>query len=153
MSGMTVRYCSTCKTLKPLGHEEAEHEPTLWDKVTDEHAELMGEPVEHFDRTEAATARDQGMARAEAAAGDAWKDRWRGAIGDLAERGEPFTADDVRALVGEPDDHRNAAGALFRGMAAQGVIRHVGYRKSARTVLHSHPIAVWVGNGHQASAG
>lgn len=86
-----------------------------------------------------------GMGLARDAASDAWKDRWNQAIAALARTGEEFTADDVRKIAGAPTDHENAAGALFNGAARRGLIRRVGYRKSARDVLHAHPIAVWKG--------
>lgn len=86
-----------------------------------------------------------GMLLAEAAASPDWRERWSGAIAALASRGEAFTADQVREIAGEPDDHPNAAGALFHRAARSGLIRRVGYRKSARDVLHAHPIALWEG--------
>ena len=86
-----------------------------------------------------------GMAQADAAAAPEWKERWDKAIVLLAIGGEEFTADDVREIAGAPDDHPNAAGARFQSAARKGLIRHAGYRKSSREVLHAHPIAVWVG--------
>lgn len=86
-----------------------------------------------------------GMTLADQAASDDWKDRWDAAIVALAAMGEEFCADDVREIAGPPTDHPNACGARFQAAARSGLIRPVGYRKSARDVLHAHPIALWVG--------
>lgn len=88
---------------------------------------------------------DKGMALANGAASPEWKRKWDAAIRDLARAGEPFTADDVRDRAGEPTDHPNACGARFNAAARSGLIERVGYRKSARPILHSHPIALWQG--------
>jgi hypothetical protein len=89
----------------------------------------------------------EGMALAEAAASEDWQDRWDEAIRLLAGSGREFTADDVREVAGPPTDHPNAAGSRFHTAAMAGLIRRVGYRKSARDVLRAHPIAVWTGTG------
>ena len=88
--------------------------------------------------------KERGMAEAEVAA-DEWKHAWEQAIALLASIGDPFTSDDVRAIAGEPWDHPNACGSLFHKAARAGVIRAIGYRKSERARLHSHPLTLWVG--------
>lgn len=93
----------------------------------------------------AETLKADGMDRAEQAADDGWKHNWRQAIALLAALGEPFTSDDVRGIAGEPWNHPNACGALFNGAARDGLIRQVGYRKSERARLHSHPLTLWQG--------
>jgi len=98
-----------------------------------------------FDAAEAERRRDEGMALAEEAADVDWKDAWRQTIRLLAAIGDPFCSDDVRAIAGDPWDHPNAAGSLFNSAAREGIIRHVGYRRSDRAALHRHPVALWVG--------
>lgn len=86
-----------------------------------------------------------GMTLADNAASPDWKARWDAAIVELAATGRTFCADDVREIAGAPTDHPNAAGARFQAARRAGLIRHAGYRKSARDVLHAHPIALWIG--------
>lgn len=92
-----------------------------------------------------------GMARADEAADPEWRARVDQAIGALAtardEHGEPlrFTAEDVRAIAGDPPGHPNAMGARFNAAARRGQIRKVAYRLATRPSLHCHPISVWVG--------
>lgn len=51
----------------------------------------------------------------------------REAFGALLDRGEPFTADDVRRLAGDPEAHHpNYISALFAQAAQRGRIRQVG---------------------------
>jgi hypothetical protein len=98
-----------------------------------------------FDILEAEYRRDIGMALAEEAADIDWKDAWRQTIALLAAIGDPFCSDDVRAIAGDPWDHPNAAGAIMRRAATEGLIELIGYRKSERPALHSHPIGLWRG--------
>lgn len=88
--------------------------------------------------------KQHGMEQAEVAA-DEWKLLWEQAIRVLASIGDPFTSDDVRAIAGEPWDHPNACGSLFHKAARAGIIRAIGYRKSERARLHSHPLTLWIG--------
>jgi len=89
--------------------------------------------------------KEVGMARADDAADQAWREAFDRAIGVLAARGEPFTATDVRDIVGDPPSHPNAAGARFNSAARHGVIEQIGYVKSTRPSLHSHPVCLWRG--------
>ena len=71
------------------------------------------------------------------------------ALLDLAEGGEPFTADDVIAKVGLPDagtNRNNAVGAVFSAAARQGLIVRVGYRNTRRVVGHARVVSIWAGN-------
>jgi hypothetical protein len=90
-------------------------------------------------------AKFDGMTLADLAASVDWKRRWDMAIRYLALRGEPFTTDEIRQIAGPPEDHPNAAGARLNSAARAGVIRSIGYAKSKRDVLHSHPLTLWVG--------
>ncbi|MGH2595798.1 MAG: hypothetical protein ACRDH7_07520 [Actinomycetota bacterium] len=84
------------------------------------------------------------MEAAEISAGE-WRQTWEQAIRLLASIGDPFTSDDVRAIAGDPWDHPNACGSLFNRAARAGVIERIGYRKSERPRLHSHPLTLWRG--------
>lgn len=88
--------------------------------------------------------KSEGMAQADSAEPDFWKDRADAAIKALAAEGRDFTAEDVRHLAGSPT-HPNAFGSRFLSAARRGIIRKVGYRNSNRPSLHAHPIAVWSG--------
>jgi hypothetical protein len=92
-----------------------------------------------------AARKQAGMARADEHADAEWKARVDEAIEDLAATGERFTAEDVRAIAGDPPDHPNAMGARFNAAARRRLIRKVGYQLSNRASLHRHPIAVWEG--------
>lgn len=92
-----------------------------------------------------------GMARADAAAEVAWRERVDDAIRLLAAGGGEFTADDVREMTGAPPSHPNAMGARFFHAAKVGVIRSVGFKKSERASLHAHHIRVWTGTRPEAA--
>jgi hypothetical protein len=86
-----------------------------------------------------------GTTRADLAADPDWKATADAAIDQLAATGQPFTADDVRAL-GVPDpDSRKAWGARFLSASRAGRIIRVGYVPSKRPSVHAHPIAQWRG--------
>lgn len=89
--------------------------------------------------------KEQGIAVANANAKQDWVRAADQAIDQLAATGQPFTADDVRAL-GIPDpESPKAWGARFNTAARTGRIRRVGYVPSRRPSVHAHPIAQWVG--------
>jgi D-arabinose 1-dehydrogenase-like Zn-dependent alcohol dehydrogenase len=85
-----------------------------------------------------------GMAQADAAEHEAWKTKADAAIDQLAKSGKDFTAEDVRAIAGDPS-RPNAFGARIQAAKRDGTIVRVGYRASQRASLHAHPIAVWRG--------
>jgi alpha/beta superfamily hydrolase len=93
--------------------------------------------------------RDQGQARALTAA-EEWAEAARACIEWLADQGQPFTSEDVVALIGLPDpsatgsNRNNAVGAVIAGAARRGVIRRVGYRNANRELLHAAVVAEWV---------
>ena len=88
--------------------------------------------------------RDEGMARADAAADPEWKDAaWR-AIVALANAGSDFTADDVWAKVGFAPAEPRALGPLLSRAQKAGMIRATAERRhSGRPERHSSPITVW----------
>lgn len=91
--------------------------------------------------------RDEGVARADQAADDAWKAEVDRVIRRLAARGAPFTSDDVRAAgVPEPASHK-AWGGRYTALAKAGVIRAVGWQTSSNPATHARPVRVWVGVG------
>lgn len=92
-----------------------------------------------------------GMFAAAAAAAGEWHDDARNTIRELAATGEPFTSEDVVAVVGLPrgnvaTNRNNAVGAIMSAAARRGEIRKVGYRNAKRPALHAAALAVWVGN-------
>ena len=79
---------------------------------------------------------------------DPWAMSFERAVCRLASTGREFSADDVFQMVGAPSDERRAKaapGALMNRMAKLGVIRHVGYTKSARPQSHNNLLRTWVG--------
>lgn len=90
-------------------------------------------------------ARDLGIARVDEATPAEWRDRADFEIRMRAMTGEEFTAQEIRAVVGDPPGHPNAMGARFMAAARAGLIRKVDYRPSDRPSLHRHHIAVWIG--------
>jgi hypothetical protein len=74
-----------------------------------------------------------------------WKDACDRAIATLAARGVDFTAEDVRAVVGDPPAHPNAMGARFLAAVKDGLIVKQGYKSPARRSSHASVIAIWRG--------
>lgn len=74
-----------------------------------------------------------------------------GAIATLAARGDPFTSDDLLALVGPPDPSHapnatnNAVGAVFRRARGSGLIRVVGHARSRAPHRKGGLVRVWQG--------
>lgn len=92
---------------------------------------------------EARRLRDEGIAQAEEADRDGWDcsviDQ---AIKALNEQGQPWSANDLRALL--PEVRQPLIGGRVRAAANRGDIRRVGYTPSTLESTHAHPIAVWV---------
>lgn len=74
-----------------------------------------------------------------------WKSDCDRAIQKLAAANRDFTAEDVRAIVGDPPNHPNAMGARFLSAAKAQLIERVGYRTPVRASRHANPLAVWRG--------
>lgn len=104
-----------------------------------------------FDAATGPELKAEGMQQARDASDvQAWKARFTRAVEQLAERGEPFTSEDVTALCGLPREsqqNRNAAvGAMMSGMATKGVIRKTGRRVQSKLPRsHAREILEWVG--------
>lgn len=99
------------------------------------------------DLFEATRRRDSAMSWAERHANPAYRARLIDAIEQLAATGQPFCADQVRAVAGDPpaDCSPNVAGAVINHAAKAGLIRFVGYTRSARVVGHGNLVRLWAG--------
>ena len=85
--------------------------------------------------------RDDALAAVEAHATDDDCRRIDNAIRDVAARGRPFSANDVRHLVsGAPGP---LMGARFQAAARTGLIRRIGYVASTKANTHAHPVTEW----------
>lgn len=85
---------------------------------------------------------------AELAVHRGWDAAAQQAIGQLARRGIPFTADDFRTLMADAPDphHPNTIGSFFRHARAQGLIRPTGkFTTSTTATRHGAAIREWVG--------
>ena len=89
--------------------------------------------------------RDDGASRVSDNTPGWWRNKCDAAIAQLAAKGQPFTADDVRAVTGDPPNHPNAMGARFLTAARSKLIERVGYKRPARASRHSCLTAVWQG--------
>ena len=92
-------------------------------------------------------ARKEAGQRRAAIAASPWHRSALGLIAAMA-RGHRFTADNVVAELGTPNDiatnRNNAIGALFTAARKAGLIEPDGYRPSTRPESHGRVIAVWV---------
>ncbi|MEX0756118.1 MAG: hypothetical protein WD556_13565 [Actinomycetota bacterium] len=73
-----------------------------------------------------------------------WAAQARALISDFAQRGDPFTTDDVAAHL-PPAPGPGALGAAIRGARARRQITCVGRRVSTRPTRHGGEIRVWMG--------
>lgn len=90
--------------------------------------------------------RDHGMLIADLVQPEEWRAAVDDQIAALAATGEPFTADDVSAVVGDsPTGSQGAMGARFNAAVRRKVIVRVGYVPSRRPTVHLHPVAQWIG--------
>ena len=76
-----------------------------------------------------------------------YRSRLEKAIKWFAEDGIEFTADDVRAMCGDPPKgvSTNVTGALFAAAAKAGLIHMTGYGISSRVQGHGNLTRRWVG--------
>jgi len=94
--------------------------------------------------------RDAGARAALDAAADEWKVNARWVLGRLANGMIPFTADDVVAEAGLPNEQavnaNNAVGSIFLHASKAGLIRATGRRvPSKRQGNHGRYQTEWVG--------
>ncbi len=102
---------------------------------------------EQLDLVAAIKARDAGLAKADAGMDVLWREGIDRAIARLARQGCEFTADQVRAIAGDPPPgfSPNAMGARFSAAAKAGIIRSLGYTHSTRVIGHANVVRLWVG--------
>jgi hypothetical protein len=92
--------------------------------------------------------RDEGTNRVLAHEATLWRTQAFAAVEVLArlcaagER-ETFTAEDVRAVVGDPPHHANSFGAVFLKAARRGDIVGVGWTRSTRREAHACRLQVY----------
>lgn len=89
--------------------------------------------------------RDHGQEVATWSTDIAWKEAADRVIRELAAAGEPFTAEELRAIVGPPFGSPNALGPRFMAAARAGIIARVGSRQSTRPEAAGRWLAVWRG--------
>lgn len=102
-----------------------------------------GERAARRERTTPQRARDTALAQVDARTDEHVRRTVDQALRELARRGEPFSANDLRPLL-PPDIPGPVIGARFQAAARAGVIRKTDRRvpsTDART--HAHEIAVW----------
>lgn len=92
----------------------------------------------------AADLRNAGMALADEAEPNAWKLAADLAIEMLARAGDPFTAEDVRRLAGDPK-HPSAMGPRLQAAVRGQVIREVGYACGERPLSRARVLRVYRG--------
>lgn len=116
-----------------------ERQATLFDAERDT---IPADPLE-----QARVARDVGAQAAELSLHTGWRLWAETELARLADSGEPFTADALRAVVGDPPDgeHVNGIGGLFLRASKAGRIEFVGYAVSQRPAARGRPIRVWRG--------
>lgn len=73
-----------------------------------------------------------------------WSERAAEAIRALAATGKPFTAEDVRRLVGKPD-RANSVGPALAAAHQRGEIRQLGSATASRRPRKGSSTFVWVG--------
>ena len=78
---------------------------------------------------------------------DSYRNKLWATIEALAAGGETFCADDARLMAGDPPAacSPNLVGALFNHAAKAGLIRTVGFTRSARVKGHGNVLRWWRG--------
>lgn len=94
-------------------------------------------------------ARDAGIDEATAAADAHWRAVAHGAVADLINEGESFTADDVWQRIHQLDPaaetHNNSAlGGIILANVRNGRIQRIGYEQSTRKSRHVGTVARYV---------
>lgn len=76
---------------------------------------------------------------------DEWMAEALGAVRRLASSDQEFTVDDLHPLLTKEPHHHNAIGALMATAQRNGIIRRVGWAKSARREARARVIPVYRG--------
>ncbi len=90
--------------------------------------------------------RDRGLRLVRLAEGPIcpWTAQANRAIAELARRGTPFTAEDLRELIGDPP-RPGLLGAAFHAAARAELIECIGYQPSERPERRAGVVRVWRG--------
>lgn len=107
-------------------------------KTQEQHLFEFGQPLGKI-------LRDAGIEKVTNNTPDDYRSVFERVLTTLAASREPFTSEDVTAVVGRPPNSPNTVGALFIGAAKRGLIRKCGYRQSVRPERHAAVIALWEG--------
>lgn len=92
--------------------------------------------------------RRAGEAAALQAASRAWREEAEAEIERLAHLGQPFTAEDVRATVGDAMGPSQCSfGALFSAASKAGIIRQHGWTTAKRPEANGRGLRTWIGAG------
>lgn len=94
--------------------------------------------------------RDQAARNAENSLHTGWRLWAEHELDRLITSGSTFTADDLRAVVGDPPDgeHVNGIGGLFLRASKAGRIEFAGYAVSTRPAARGRPVRCWRGAQH-----
>lgn len=95
------------------------------------------------DRPSGRKLRDDGAASVETNAGEEWKALAAKAIAAVSMAKGEFTADDVRAVIGNPPHHPSAMSAAFLAASKRGEIVSVGFKRASRPERHASYMRVW----------
>jgi len=93
------------------------------------------------ERTEGQILKDEGVAQV-TRNNKEWVEDAMEVIHWFAGLDEPFTADNIRQMVGDPP-HPNCIGAAFRNASKAGKIKFEGYQQSKRKGARARVLTVW----------
>jgi hypothetical protein len=102
----------------------------------------------NFDASTGAQLRDQGIELVRSHTPEQWKEAQAEAIMTLALAGNPFTAEDVRDICGDPPNSVNAMGAGINAAVKAGIMVQAGYILAQRPSAHRRLLRVYIGNGN-----
>lgn len=119
------------------------NEPTLFEEITGLQADPGHRPKREY-RT-GRQRRDAGIELVNANSSGEFAAVCQEAIDYLADKGEPFTVNDVRDLVVLEPHHVNAWGGQINAAVKAGRIRRVGFTESDRPEAHARVIRVYEG--------
>lgn len=105
-----------------------------------------------MDIFEAIRQREVSLERVTEAADRSYRRDLEEAIVQLADGGQPFCSDDIRALAGDPPAgcSPNIAGAAIMAALKQSQVQQVGFTRSARVIGHGNRVGLYVGKGFGA---
>lgn len=115
--------------------------------LLDELDAFSGRPVPEVTSPSAEQLRDEGAGAAENSLDTRWRLWAEAELDKLISSRREFTADDLRAVVGDPPDGRHVCGVggLFLRASKAGRLLMVGYRPSTRPEARGRVLRVWRG--------